>query len=347
MNNEDNFGKGGIRRDIPDPRDIQWGKDVGSDSMPFDWTAGYDVEQEISTLLGKDFKVTVKDQNGSSSCGGQAWSYYGQVLNAFHDKNTAERSAKFIYSQTFVGTGGSGGNENCNIVIKQGWGLESDTPSYDKGLPAGEEFYERPQDVSVIAKDNAKLDKALKYANILNRDIDSIAQAIRDNHGCIFGISGTNNGTWLSEFPLPPISFSNAWSHWIYIGKCKIRNGKKYFGLINSWGTTTGDHGWQWISEDYISTFILGYPAVWSIYTVVEADDVVVTPPPVYIFTKVLKYGMRNSDVSHLQIRLGGISVDGVFGPATLKKVKNFQTAHNLIADGIVGKRTNEALNQA
>ncbi len=216
MNEEEQFGKGGIRQDIPDPRDLQWGKDVGSTSEPFDWDIGYDVEKELSDLLGTPFKITVKDQNGSSSCGGQAWSYYGQVLNAFHDKNTAERSAKFIYSQTYIGTGGSGGNENCNIAIKQGWGLESDTPSYENGLPAGEAFYERPGDITDVARLNAKADKALKYANVLNRDPDAIAQALRDNHGCIFGITGTNNGTWRSAFPLPPTTYNGSWNHWIF-----------------------------------------------------------------------------------------------------------------------------------
>lgn len=345
MNEENLFGKGGIRLDIPDPRDILWGKDVGGDSAPFNWDVGYDVEKELSTVLGNLFKMTVKDQNGSSSCGGQAWSYYGQVLNVFHNKNTSERSAKFIYSQTFVGTGGSGGNENCNIVINQGWGLESDTPSYEKGLPAGESFYERPQDITQKAKDDAKLNKVLKYANVLNRDADAVAQAIRDNHGCIFGLTGTNNGTWRSEFPLPPTTYNDSWNHWVYIGKCKMINGKKYFGLLNSWGTSVGDSGWQWISESYLNLLILGYPVIWSIWTMVEAENVVVVNPPQYVFTKLLKYGMKNSDVSHLQIKLGIKPVDGNFGPITLNAVKTLQKEHGLTPDGIVGKNTNAVLN--
>lgn len=344
MEEELTFGKGAIREDIPDPRDYKWGIDVGMATPPFDWEKGYDVEKELSIHLGKEFKVTVKDQNGSSSCGGQAWAYYGQVLNAFHDKNTDERSAKFIYAQTFVSTGGSGGRENCDIAIKQGWGLEVECPSYDVGNPPSEAFMQRKEDITDTARLHAKLDKALSYANVFNREVEDIATAVRDNHGSVFGTTGTNNGTWRSAFPLPPTTFNNSWNHWLYCGKLKLINGKKYFGIINSWGLNIGEVSWQWLSEDYIKTFILGYPVIWSIWTMLEAKDVIIPPP--YLFTKVLKYGMRNGDVKMLQMKLGGLITDGYFGRKTEAKVKEFQKIHGLIADGIVGAKTNAILNQ-
>lgn len=337
----DQFGKGGIRRDIPDPRDIVWGVHVGMTSTPFDWNKGYDVEKEASDKLGKNFKITVKDQDGSSSCGGQAWSYYGQVLNIFHDNNDAERSAKFIYAQTFQGVGGSGGNENCNIAIKQGFGLENDTPSYENGQPAGEGFYQRPQDITNTARDNAKLDKAFAYANIMSREADTIAQAVRDNYGCIFGITGSNNGTWRSDFPKPPISFNNSWNHWLYIGKAKLIDGVKHFGTLNSWGTIVGQDGWQWLSEEYVTTMILGYPAIWSVWTMTLKSEV--TPPP-FKFTQTTKVGSTGNEVRKLQEVLK-IKIDGSFGNLTKKAVMTFQTNHNLTSDGIVGAKTRAVLN--
>ena len=39
-----------------------------------------------------------------------------------------------------------------------------------------------------------------------------------------------------------------------------------------------------------------------------------------------------------------GITVDGVFGPKTTAAVVNFQIRESLVADGIVGRRTLEAL---
>jgi dTDP-4-amino-4,6-dideoxygalactose transaminase len=48
MDELDNLGKGGIREDIPDVRDYQWGRDVGMAAIPFDWNAGFDIEEVIS-----------------------------------------------------------------------------------------------------------------------------------------------------------------------------------------------------------------------------------------------------------------------------------------------------------
>lgn len=52
-----------------------------------------------------------------------------------------------------------------------------------------------------------------------------------------------------------------------------------------------------------------------------------------------LKIGSRGEDVANIQ-RMLGVSVDGIFGPATERAVITFQTRHKLYADGIVGKIT-------
>jgi len=338
------LGKGAVREDIPDPRDYQWGKDIGMTTIPFDWEKGYDVEEEVSQKIGKSFKLKVKNQNGSSSCGGQAWAYYGEVLDTLSDKEQEEKSAKFIYSHTYVGTGGSGGRENCNFVIEKGWGNEIDCPSYENGLPPGEGFMIDRDSIPPIAFTNALKDRGLAYANVLNREIENIATAVRDNHGCIFGVTGTNNGTWRSKFPLAPTTYNNSWNHWMYVGKVKVINGKKYFGTINSWGSEVGEGGWQCLSEDYIRTFILGYPVIWSIWTMVIKADVVIPPP--FQFTQTLRLGSRNGDVKMLQMKLGGLVTDGIFGLKTLKAVKVYQTSKGLVPDGIVGPLTRAKLNE-
>lgn len=342
MNDIEDFGKGGLREDIPDPRDYQWGRDVGMSAIPFDWQMGYDVEHEISQVLGQSFQLPVKNQNGSSSCGGQAWAYYGQVLDTLTDKVTEEKSAKFIYAQTHIGVGGSGGNDNCNVCINKGWGNEADTPSYEAHLPPSEAFMIQDGDISPVAYQNALKDRGLAYANVFDRNVENIATAVRDNHGCILGLTGSNNGTWRTAFPQPPINFPNSWNHWLYVGKVKMIDGKKYFGVLNSWGSDVGEQGWQWLSEEYITIFILGYPVIWSIWTMVAKSDVIV---PVYVFTKTLRIGDRNSDVKMLQIKLGLIA-DGYFGKMTKAGVVLFQKAHGLVADGIVGPNTNKELNK-
>jgi peptidoglycan hydrolase-like protein with peptidoglycan-binding domain len=56
-----------------------------------------------------------------------------------------------------------------------------------------------------------------------------------------------------------------------------------------------------------------------------------------------LREGSRGDAVARLQRELG-IAADGVFGPATLARVKSFQRGHGLMSDGIVGPATWAAL---
>lgn len=58
---------------------------------------------------------------------------------------------------------------------------------------------------------------------------------------------------------------------------------------------------------------------------------------------ELLKKGSRGDDVKRLQEALQ-ISADGIFGPGTEAKVKEFQTGEGLVSDGIVGRKTWEAL---
>ena len=58
------------------------------------------------------------------------------------------------------------------------------------------------------------------------------------------------------------------------------------------------------------------------------------------------KYGSRGTAVHYLQYRLG-TQFDGIYGSQTEQAVENFQRAHNLNADGIVGPATWAALMEA
>jgi peptidoglycan hydrolase-like protein with peptidoglycan-binding domain len=57
-----------------------------------------------------------------------------------------------------------------------------------------------------------------------------------------------------------------------------------------------------------------------------------------------LSYGSEGRQVRLLQQALGGIKVDGIFGPETEEAVRNFQSSRGLSADGIVGLLTSAAL---
>lgn len=66
-------------------------------------------------------------------------------------------------------------------------------------------------------------------------------------------------------------------------------------------------------------------------------------PNPVGEVFMTVRRGDNNSIVGILQQKLG-IHVDGQFGPKTEKAVRDFQKAHGLIVDGVVGPQTWGAL---
>lgn len=67
---------------------------------------------------------------------------------------------------------------------------------------------------------------------------------------------------------------------------------------------------------------------------------------------RTLAFGSTGPDVSHLQVKLNQnlpdamppLAVDGIFGPKTLGRVKEFQSINGLVVDGIVGPKTWAAL---
>lgn len=233
------YGKGALE-DSYDIRDYQY-----AGSSPFDCQAGFNVLD----VVGND--LVTKDQNGSYSCGGQAWAYYGEVLETVATGTYEPRSARWIYSQTFVEGGGSSGRNNSDVVTKQGWALEKHALSYDNGKPPREAFMRLKPFLSPEAKESMEVSKALSYLQVRG-DIDVVAQAIRDNYGCVITLAGQDNGTWRSEFPKPPNN--KDWFHHLYCGKAKMIGGKKYIAVKNSWGNDTGKEGWQWIGEEYFTT---------------------------------------------------------------------------------------------
>jgi peptidoglycan hydrolase-like protein with peptidoglycan-binding domain len=67
-------------------------------------------------------------------------------------------------------------------------------------------------------------------------------------------------------------------------------------------------------------------------------------PPTTTEHVIVLSVGSEGRQVQLLQQALGGIKVDGVFGPETEEAVRKLQSAHGLTVDGVVGPLTSAAL---
>ena len=131
-----------------------------TDKGGFDWEKGFDIEKKLGT------KLVIKDQNGSYSCGGQAWSYYGEVLEAIVTGTYEPRSARWIYSHTRVPAGGSAGRTNCDFCIKQGWVKEKHATSYDNGRPPKEDFMSVKPVLDQAGKEDNEETKALSYLQV-------------------------------------------------------------------------------------------------------------------------------------------------------------------------------------
>lgn len=246
---EKRFGTGAHKNKL-DLRDHKW-EHLARALEPFDWEKGYDIEVELQKKLNNPhFRIPVKNQGQSSSCVGQASAYYESVQDAFEKGVYTEKSARDAYSQIFYPGGGSSTRDALNLLIKKGVCKESLLKSYQGNEPPSESFIENRTDASTITVNDALTSKGTAYATIGNKSFDGYAQAARDNHGMLITVSGQNNGTWFLEFPKIP--YTSEWKHELYVGKAKMINGKKYIGVLNSWGTDVGDSGWQWLGEDYL-----------------------------------------------------------------------------------------------
>lgn len=245
---------GGLQDKI-DQRDYQWADFASSNGIAsYNWNEDFDIEEVLK------LKIPTKNQNGSSSCGGQAWSYYLSVIEAIDDGSFEERSAKYIYEQVFVSGGGAYGRDCSDLCVKQGVAREALCSSYYNGRPPSEEFMQKTTITQEMRADASK-DKALKYAQV-GLSIDEVAQAIKANRGVVIGVNGSNNGTWGSLYPKPPADWTKTeWRHWIYAGKVKTINGKRYIGVKNSWGAI-GENGWQYLGEEWFNGSVFN---VWTL----------------------------------------------------------------------------------
>lgn len=99
-----------------------------------------------------------------------------------------------------------------------------------------------------------------------------------------------------------------------------------------------GEEDWIWYNLEDKN----GYWGAVDPMPYFEIIPVVVKP----IIRRTLRFGSRGDDVKDLQIKLGGLAIDGIFGIKTLVAVKDFQIRNNLVRDGIVGKMTWTVLNK-
>jgi len=238
-----NFNPGAVP-DRFDNRDFKY-EDIPLGKPVVDFKKGYNVLDALG------IKLKVETQGSSSSCVGQAWSKYAEVLNHVEEKKFVDLSAKSLYEQIFLPSGGAYLRTGAQATVNGGVSLETTIPSY-QGIemsdgsttwnPPTEEYMRTPAINDEIRKEMLTY-KAKEYRSIgAASPVEYLANAIMLNHGAVTGARGDNKG-W-STFPIKPPSTSRTWGHAFYfIGFGQDEKGI-YFDFINSWGNGWGKGGY-------------------------------------------------------------------------------------------------------
>ncbi len=271
-------------------------------------------------------KYTPREQDGSLSCCGQASAKAVEILNK------TIMSAHPIYrSRSNFPAGGMYLQDVGEIWKKIG----STTEALDPSQFEGETQMNRPLAVLTPTKTNG-------YVFVNPKSIDKIAEAIELYKHCIL-IVHCAKSEWIDV----PVYNGNPntvdFGHCICAVDYFLKDGKKVILIEDSTGhfnsIAPDKVGQRLITEDFLVKRFAG-----ALY---------LTATIPYVFTKTLKFGMNNADVTELQKKLKVLgyfpstqAITSYFGTITLASVKKFQAANNLVPDGIVGSKTNEALNK-
>jgi len=115
------------------------------------------------------------------------------------------------------------------------------------------------------------------------------------------------------------------------------------FTLHKECRKTTHDCPGKDIDKNEIRAMVQGYMAT-GVYDIIEDGEhdanVIAGDEP----RPLLKRGAKGDLVKELQTLLGGLTVDGDFGPKTENVVRAYQKAKGLVVDGLVGNQTWTAL---
>lgn len=173
---------------------------VAGDSAPYDWTIPY-----IQPIL------PIEDQGTSEACGAFATCYGYELING------SKESRKDCYSQVAYPGGGTTVSALNNLWTGKGVCNDSLIASYKPDGTCDEPFMlERLQ--TPYTSQEALLHH-LGASVPVSLDIDSVAQAIRDNKWVLITLRGQNgnNPSWDTEFPSIPSNLNTEpiWEHFV------------------------------------------------------------------------------------------------------------------------------------
>lgn len=198
----------------------------------------------------RDKIIAIKDQGATLSCGGQAFSYYAEVLTQLRDGKPTKLSAKDPYCNVFIPGQGSAARDLLGFLTNHGIATESNVPSYDNGQVPSEKFMEDTTQSSVpTTRQEAFQQLFHNYVSFTSTNIDQVKQAIYTGNGAVICVGG-NNPCWTTANGVLEVPQTIDWHHFIYL--IGWDDTKKQFEFVNSWGTDWGDKGFGWMPYGYL-----------------------------------------------------------------------------------------------
>lgn len=325
------------RTEAEKAKDIKFEEIVAS-VAPVVWT------EKISTSWRK---FPIFNQDGSGSCVAQTMAKILGVMYWLKNNIYVHFSATHIYQRrSNKPQGGMSGVEAFQIA-QNGATLEVLTPS---------------QDMTDIQMDNTKIEaykedvgKVFKLGEYVMgpvKDLETIASIIQTTGKALMVWYYFKHDEWtdVPEVKYPTLDLNGATTtrHSVTAVDFTLYKGKKCLIIEDSWGPNYGKGGQRIITEDFHNArnWFVAHPMNFKF------EIPVIPPISTFQFTLNMKFGDRNTEVKELQLLLqrrglfpANLSATGYFGAVTKESVKKFQYAHALVADGVVGALTRQALN--
>ena len=189
------------------------------------------------------------------------------------------------------------------------------------------------------------------YMFIDFKNTNEVAHFVEQGFGVV-AIFYFTSDEWGLKYPKIKYLSADWLYHAVTIVDFGLIRGKKYFKIEDS--AWFGNKYERWISEDWLIKRCKGAGFIYD----KENVEIVETP---YIFTKIMRFGERSSEVMRLQDRLKlegyfptHIDSTGYYGEITRQAVEKYQRANNvasewelnLVQGRIVGPKTLKLLNK-
>lgn len=302
------------RSDIDKEKDYVH-EEVAPQAVPLKWNRG--IEEWP--------KYSVRDQDGSSSCVGQA------IAKALETITGVVESAHPIYRRRR-------NYPNLGMWLQDGGDIMRHLGTTTEAIDPSQKMSEQQMNADIFVQTPLT---EMMYITADFKDIDTLATAIETQKHCIITIN-SDYQEWdnLKPVVLPqPTTFGHAICATYYFTD---EYGKKCLGIDESWGL-------KQITQRVITEDFLIKRATGAMYFV-PVIPVPSPPKPVFHFFNPLEYGQTNYGIKNLQDILkyeslfpANIVSSGFYGEITRKAVLAFQIKHNVdtldILNALQGRR--------